>query len=253
MKLARFWHEGAVRHGVVAGDDLQIITGDIFGGFEVTKEKVRLADVRLLAPCSPTKAVCVGLNYHDHAKEMNLPLPAEPLIFLKPASAVANPGDAVEYPAISANLHFEAELAAVIGKPARKITAADAPGHILGYTCANDVTARDLQSRDGQWTRGKSFDTFLPLGPWIETEIDPESIAVRLYLNNELKQNSTTAELIFKVPDLIAYISQVMTLYPGDVVLTGTPPGVGPMQPGDEVTVELGGIGRLTNHIVRAK
>lgn len=173
MKLVRYESNGKINFGVLAADDqINIIEGNIFCDDYVVSDKyVSLNDVKLLSPCQPSKAVCIGLNYHDHAKEMNLELPAEPLIFLKPSSALNHPGGAIEYPAISQNLHYEAELAIVIKKPARKVAAEDANQYILGYTCANDVTARDLQLHDGQWTRGKSFDTFLPLGPCINTDL----------------------------------------------------------------------------------
>ncbi|WP_425061079.1 putative protein YisK [Sporomusa carbonis] len=253
MKLVRYESNGKINFGVLAADDqINIIEGNIFCDDYVVSDKyVSLNDVKLLSPCQPSKAVCIGLNYHDHAKEMNLELPAEPLIFLKPSSALNHPGGAIEYPAISQNLHYEAELAIVIKKPARKVAAEDANQYILGYTCANDVTARDLQLHDGQWTRGKSFDTFLPLGPCINTDLDPHNTNIKLYLNGEVKQSSNTSNLIFKVPELLAFVSQVMTLYPGDVILTGTTSGVGPMQVGDTVIVEVEGIGRLHNTVVK--
>jgi 2-keto-4-pentenoate hydratase/2-oxohepta-3-ene-1,7-dioic acid hydratase in catechol pathway len=249
MKFVRFQQHSKVSYGVLENELIRVVDGDIFGEYAISANTVPAADVKLLAPCSPTKAVCIGLNYLDHAKEMKSELPSQPLMFIKPSSALNNPGGAIEYPAISSNLHYEAELAVVIKKQARKVAAADAADYILGYTCANDVTARDIQKGDGQWTRGKSFDTFLPLGPCIETEINPDAIPINLYLNDEVKQASTTSNLIFKVPELIEFITQVMTLYPGDVILTGTPAGVGPMQVSDTVTVELVGIGKLTNTI----
>lgn len=251
MKYVRVARPQGASYGLWEGDDIRLIDGDLFGPHTVTDRRIKAADARLLAPCLPSKAVCIGLNYHDHAQEMKLTLPSEPLMFLKPSSSLADPSGPVEYPAISQNLHYEAEMAIVIGKAARKVAAADAGRYILGYTCANDVTARDIQMKDGQWTRGKSFDTFLPLGPCIVTDIDPGNLAIRLLLNDQVKQSSTTANLIFKVGDLVAFASQVMTLYPGDVILTGTPAGVGPMQVGDSVTVEIAGIGRLTNTIVK--
>lgn len=253
MKIVRFEFEGKTAYGILATDNqIRVIDGDIFGAhYQESSIKVALDQVSLLAPCQPTKAVCVGLNYHDHAREMNLKLPEEPLIFIKPSSALNKPDGEIEFPSISQNLHYEAELAIVIKKTTRKVPVELAGEYVLGYTCANDVTARDIQLHDGQWTRGKSFDTFLPLGPWIETQLNPHDVAIKLLLNGEVKQASHTANLIFKVPELVAFISQVMTLYPGDVILTGTPAGVGPMQIGDTVTVEIEGIGRLTNTIVR--
>jgi 2-keto-4-pentenoate hydratase/2-oxohepta-3-ene-1,7-dioic acid hydratase in catechol pathway len=251
MKFVRFQQGSAIRYGVLEGENIRIVEGDIFGQWAMGNQTVKPGAVKLLAPCAPSKAVCIGLNYHGHAQEMKIDLPKEPLMFLKPSSSLTHPGGEIEYPATSRNLHFEAELAIVIGKQARKIAAADARDHILGYTCANDVTARDIQKSDGQWTRGKSFDTFLPLGPCIATDIDPAGTDIKLYLNGEVKQASNTRDLIFKVEELVAFASQVMTLYPGDVILTGTPAGVGPMQIGDKVAVELAGIGRLENTVVR--
>lgn len=201
----------------------------------------------------PTKIVAVGLNYRDHAAELKLPLPDEPLLFLKPPSAVIGEGEAIVCPPQTKELHYEAELAVVIRDRAKNISEADAPARILGYTCGNDVTARDLQRKDGQWTRAKSFDTFCPLGPKIVSGLSPDKLDIKLYLNGELKQSSNTANLIFKVPYLVSYISQVMTLEPGDVILTGTPAGIGPMRAGDRVRVEIAGIGALNNVIAEAK
>jgi 2-keto-4-pentenoate hydratase/2-oxohepta-3-ene-1,7-dioic acid hydratase (catechol pathway) len=251
MKFVRFQQGAVTSYGVLEGETIRLIDGDIFADWKASDRTVKLAAVKLLAPCAPSKAVCIGLNYRGHAQEMKIALPSQPLMFLKPSSALAHPGGPVEYPAISQNLHYEAELAVVIGKEARKVSVGAARDYILGFTCANDVTARDLQLGDGQWTRGKSFDTFLPLGPCIATDIDPAATDIRLYLNGELKQSSNTGDLIFKVEELLAFASQVMTLYPGDVILTGTPSGVGPMQVGDTVAVELAGIGRLENTIVK--
>ena len=252
MKFVRFLYNDEVRWGILKGSDINMVTGNIDTGFLETSQLVPAAQVKLLAPCEPTKAVCIGLNYHDHAREMKLELPERPLMFLTPSSALAHPEGCIEVPALTENLHYEAELAVVIGKHAKNIKKEEAFQYVLGYTCANDVTARDLQHQDGQWTRSKSFDTFMPLGPCIETEIDPNGIGIRLYLNGELKQCSHTSNLIFKVEELIAFVSQVMTLYPGDVILTGTPAGVGSMNEGDRVTVELEGIGSLTNKVAKA-
>ncbi|MBP2646269.1 MAG: ureidoglycolate lyase [Firmicutes bacterium] len=224
MKLARFSISNAIHWGVLSGTTLDLIDGDVYSDWELSGRRVELDTVTLLAPCTPTKAVCVGLNYYDHAREMNLSLPAEPLLFLKPSSTLAHPGGFIEYPTMSENVHFEAELAVIIKKQAKKIPAAAAYDYVLGYTCANDITARDLQLKDGQWTRGKSFDTFLPVGPWVETAVDPHTLTITLEINGALRQHSNTSNLIFKVPELIAHITQVMTLYPGDCILTGTPP-----------------------------
>jgi 2-keto-4-pentenoate hydratase/2-oxohepta-3-ene-1,7-dioic acid hydratase in catechol pathway len=251
VKLVRFNYANQEKWGVLSGNNINIIDGNVYNNYEVSGIMVSLDAVKLLAPCSPSKGVCIGLNYYDHAREMNLKIPDEPLMFIKPSSSLAHPGDSIEYPAISKNLHFEAELAIVIKKQAKNILVDKAYDYILGYTCANDVTARDLQLKAGQWTRGKSFDTFMPVGPWIETDIDPHNISIKLYLNSKVLQSSNTSNLIFKVPQLVAFVTQVMTLYPGDVILTGTPAGVGPMLAGDKVVVELDGIGRLENTIVK--
>lgn len=251
MKIIRFEHAGEIKFGILHGEDINVVEGDIFSDYQISKQAMTLEAVKLLSPCVITKAVCVGLNYRSHAQEMKHELPDKPLIFLKPSSALNHPAGEIEYPSISHNLHYEAELAVVIKKQAKNVKVEDAADYILGYTCANDVTARDIQKSDGQWTRGKSFDTFLPLGPCIETDIDPHSINIKLYLNDELKQSSNTSDLIFKVPEIVAFITESMTLYPGDVILTGTPSGVGPMEVGDVVTVELEGIGRLSNIIVK--
>lgn len=250
MKIVRFEHEESIKFGALQGENINVLNGDVFGDYQISKEILSLASVKLLSPCVISKAVCVGLNYHGHAKEMNLELPVQPLFFLKPSSALNHPGGNIEYPSISQDVHYEAELAIVIKKLAKKVKAEEAKDYIIGYTCANDVTARDIQKMDGQWTRGKSFDTFLPLGPCIETEIDASNINIKLYLNDQLKQSSNTGDLIFKIPEIVARVSEVMTLYPGDVILTGTPSGVGPMQVGDTVTVEIEGIGRLSNVVV---
>jgi len=250
VKYIRFKQGETVSYGVLNDNEIRIIDGDLFGAHVLTDKTVAVTAVQLLAPCQPSKAVCIGLNYHDHATEMKLDLPKQPLIFLKPSSCINDPGGTIEYPIISSNLHYEGEMAIVIGKKARKVPVSKANDYIFGYTCANDVTARDIQMADGQWTRGKSFDTFLPIGPCIVTEIDPHTMDIKLYLNNEVKQSSNTCQLIFSVPEIVAFVSQAMTLYAGDVILTGTPSGVGPMNIGDTVVVELSGIGRLINTVV---
>ncbi len=198
----------------------------------------------------PGKIVAVGLNYRSHAAELGMPVPADPVLFLKPSSAVIGPGEAIVLPTASRQVDYEAELAIVIGKTARKVSAGKAQEFVLGYACANDVTARDLQLRDGQWTRAKSFDTFCPLGPWVETGAPPPEAEVELFLNGELRQAAPVADMIFSPPELVAFISAVMTLERGDVILTGTPPGVGPLSAGDRVTVKIAGIGELNNDVV---
>lgn len=214
-------------------------------------DEIPLAGVELLPLVRPSKIICVGLNYHDHARELGLALPDEPILFLKPPSSVIGPGDAIVMPACSSRVDHEAELAIVIGKTARFVTEADAHHHVFGYTCANDVTARDLQKKDGQWTRAKSFDTFCPVGPWIETQVtDERALSIRAVVNGEVRQQGTTAEMIFPPARLISFISGVMTLLPGDMILTGTPAGIGPLNEGDEVSVEIDQVGFLLNPVI---
>jgi 2-keto-4-pentenoate hydratase/2-oxohepta-3-ene-1,7-dioic acid hydratase in catechol pathway len=207
------------------------------------------SDIIASVKIKPTKIVAVGLNYRDHASEMKAEIPAAPVLFLKPPSSVIFNNEAIFYPPQTKELHYEAELAVVIKDRIKNISEEEAAEHILGYTCANDVTARDLQRLDGQWTRAKSFDTFCPLGPEIVPGLSPDNLAIKLFLNGEQKQASSTSNLIFKVDYLVAFISQVMTLLPEDVILTGTPAGIGPMRVGDEVAVEIEGIGRLVNKV----
>lgn len=199
----------------------------------------------------PTKVVAIGLNYHDHAKELNMPLPDYPLLFLKPATSVIANREAIVYPPQTEELHYEGELAVVVKDKIKNVTVEDARRHIAGYACANDVTARDLQRLDGQWTRSKSFDTFCPLGPRVVTNIDPTKCEIMTRVNGVIKQHSNTRNMIFNVYDLVSFVSAIMTLLPGDVIITGTPPGVGPLQVGDEVEVEIEGIGVLRNKVRR--
>jgi 2-keto-4-pentenoate hydratase/2-oxohepta-3-ene-1,7-dioic acid hydratase in catechol pathway len=207
---------------------------------------------RLLPPCSPTKIVCVGRNYAEHAKEMGNPVPEEPTIFLKPPSSLIASGDSIVYPKLSQRLDFEGELGVVIGRRARNVKSADAASYILGYTCVNDATARDLQRKDGQWTRGKGYDTFCPVGPCLvpREELDLASLRVRTFVDGEKKQDAPVSEMMFSVNDIIAYVSAFMTLEPGDLIATGTPSGVGPLQPGSKVRIEIEGIGVLENTVV---
>jgi 2-keto-4-pentenoate hydratase/2-oxohepta-3-ene-1,7-dioic acid hydratase in catechol pathway len=207
---------------------------------------------RLLPPCSPTKIVCVGRNYAEHAKEMGVDVPAEPTIFLKPPSSLIASGDAIVYPRLTQRLDYEGELGVVIGRRAHKVKSADAATYILGYTPVNDVTARDLQRKDGQWTRGKGFDTFCPVGPYIVPcdEVNLKNLRVRTFVDGEMKQDAAIAEMIFSVDNIIAYVSAFMTLEPGDLIATGTPSGVGPLQPGSKVRVEIEGIGVLENAVI---
>lgn len=197
----------------------------------------------------PTKIIAVGLNYRSHAEELNMPIPVEPVLFLKPPTAVIGPGEEIALPSQSKQVDYEAELAVVMAGTARRLTAAEAAEYVLGYTCANDVTARDLQQKDGQWTRSKSFDTFCPLGPWVETGAPPSDARVQLILNGEVRQSAPISDMIFPPLQLVSFISQIMTLAPGDIIMTGTPPGVGPLQAGDRVTVKVEGVGELTNTV----
>jgi 2-keto-4-pentenoate hydratase/2-oxohepta-3-ene-1,7-dioic acid hydratase in catechol pathway len=249
MKIARFEYKGAQQYGIVEGQTLRLATGTPFSGLKPTGETLELAAVRLLSPVVPGKAICIGLNYRDHAVEFGLPIPEKPVFFIKPTTALIGPLDAIESPEMSSQVEYEAELVVVIGFKAKNVSPAAAMNHVLGYTCGNDVTARDLQPKQGQWTVAKAFDTFMPLGPWIETKLDPSSLAISARLNGELRQSSNTSNLIFTVPELISYLSRIMTLEPGDIIMTGTPSGVSPMVPGDRIAVEIAGIGALENSV----
>ena len=237
-------------YGVITGDKIELISGLPWPDISEPVAALNLADVRILAPVIPSKVVCVGKNYADHAKEMGGDIPAEPVIFLKPNTTVVGDGDYIVLPPQSANVHYEAELAIVIGALAKNVEVNRADEVIFGYTCANDVTARDLQNSDGQWTRAKSFDTFCPLGPWIETELDPENLGISCQVNGITQQNGNTRDLVRSAREMVAWISQMMTLLPGDVILTGTPAGVGPIVAGDLVSVTIEEIGTLTNSVV---
>ncbi len=256
MRIARFiWHNG-IRQGVVQGDAVHALSGNPFGpdgsaGLRVGSVVAPLAAVQLLAPCAPAKVFLVGRNYGEHIKEMANEVPPEPMISQKPITSVIGPGAAIVHPArLSRDVQYEGELAAVIGRTCHRVAEAGALDYVLGYTCANDVTARDLQHRDGQWVRAKGFDTFCPLGPWLETELDPSNLRVTTRLNGAIKQDARTDTMLFSVARVISHVSQFATLVPGDVILTGTPGGVGPMTPGDTVEVEIEGIGTLRNPIL---
>lgn len=263
MRIARFTTGEDPQYGVVSGDvdELGIpaedtlitaLAGDpLYVGIKPTEKQHRLEEVRLLAPVLPrSKVVGIGRNYAAHASELGNDVPAEPLMFLKPNTSVVGPGDPVFYPRQSHEVHFEGELAVVIGRICRDVVPEKVAEVIYGYTVGNDVTARDLQRGDVQFTRAKGFDSFCPLGPWIETDLDVTDLRVQTHLNGDVKQDGRTKDMIFDVPTLIAHVSSVMTLLPGDVILTGTPEGVGPMQVGDEVEVSISGIGSLTNKVV---
>jgi 2-keto-4-pentenoate hydratase/2-oxohepta-3-ene-1,7-dioic acid hydratase in catechol pathway len=235
--------------GWVFEDRAGPVEGSIFGEFRREEAELPLESVRLLAPVLPGKIICVGRNYVEHAKEHDSEVPEVPLLFLKPPSTVIGPGDTILLPPQSQRVEHEGELAVVIGRRGRWISLEEAPAHVLGYTIANDVTARDLQFRDGQWTRGKGFDTFCPFGPWIETEFDPADALVTCHVNGEMRQMASTRDMVFSVRQLIAFASSVMTLEPGDLLLTGTPAGVGPLLPGDVVEVTIEGLGTLRNPV----
>ena len=237
--------------GIVEGDQISVIQGDpLYSGVTQTGAKVALSSVRLLAPVIPrSKVVCVGKNYADHAKEMGGEVPAEPIIFIKPNTSVIGPGDTIVWPAMSERVDHEAELAIVIGRLCKDVPAERVTDVIFGYTLANDVTARDLQSRDGQWSRAKGFDTFCPLGPWIDTDFIPGKQRITATVDGEIKQDAHLSDMIFDITRIVTFVSQVMTLLPGDVILTGTPAGIGPMPEKSSVTVAIEGLGELTNKV----
>jgi 2-keto-4-pentenoate hydratase/2-oxohepta-3-ene-1,7-dioic acid hydratase in catechol pathway len=256
MKIARISHPSfnARRYAAVVGSGVSPFPADFsFDRAELqeTTTSLPLGEVKLLAPVVPSKIVCVGRNYREHAAELGNKMPDEPLLFLKAPSAVIQPDDKIELPQMSQQVEHEGELGVVIGRLARKIGADENPlDYVFGYTCVNDVTARDLQRKDVQFTRGKSFDTFCPVGPWIETELDPTNVAVTTRLNGEIKQQGNTGDMAFPVAFLIKYISEIMTRYPGELIATGTPAGVSKMKDGDTVEVEVGGVGVLRNQVV---
>ncbi len=251
MRLARYLVGDEVRHGIVEGDHVRDLLRPFVEGITPMKTTHALGDVRLMAPVRPGKMLCVGVNYRDHAEEMGHDLPEEPILFMKPTTALLGPDQPIVYPRWIGRMDYEAEMAVVIGRRCRSITEDDADDCVLGYTCFNDVTARDLQARDGQWTRAKGFDTFGVVGPWIETDPgEAGRLGVASRLNGEVRQRSSTDQLIFGPRMLVAWMSRVMTLEPGDVIATGTPSGVGPMKPGDLVEVEVEGVGVLRNTVV---
>ncbi|MFC4996805.1 fumarylacetoacetate hydrolase family protein [Dactylosporangium cerinum] len=259
MRIARFAHSSGMSFGVVEGEPSAGLTGltvaeidgHPFGELRFTGQRWAVADVRLLSPMLPSKVVCVGRNYADHAAELGNDVPKEPLLFLKPSTSIIGPNDAIRIPPQSQQVEHEAELAVVIGVTgARRVDRAGAATAIFGYTAANDVTARDLQRKDVQFTRGKSFDSFCPIGPWIVTGLDVSDVEVRCEVNDEVRQLGRTKDMVFDVPTLVSYVSHVMTLLPGDVILTGTPAGVSKLNPGDEVTVTIEGVGALSNRVL---
>ncbi len=259
MRIARFTTGDEPRFAVVGEDQsgetvLAVLDGDpLYRPIQLTGEKVAFLDARLVAPVIPrSKVVGVGRNYAEHAAEMGNEVPAEPLLFLKPNTSVIGPGEPIVLPRQSSEVDHEAELAVVISRVCREVPRERVADVILGYTCGNDVSARDLQKRDGQWARAKGFDSFCPLGPWIETDLDPADLAVTCTVGDELRQAGRTSQMLHDVAALVSYVSEAFTLLPGDVILTGTPSGVGRLSEGDEVTVTVEGIGDLTNRVVAA-
>jgi 2-keto-4-pentenoate hydratase/2-oxohepta-3-ene-1,7-dioic acid hydratase in catechol pathway len=251
MRLVRFRFGDRIATGAVdeGSQAIRVLAGTFFEQPLPTGEEVPLDDVRLLAPVLPSKIVCLGKNYAAHAAEFGGDVPDEPLLFLKPSTAVIGPADTIPLPSISNRVDYEGELAVVVGRLARSVRAEEAFRFILGYTCANDVTLRDLQKKDAQWTRAKGFDSSCPLGPWVETDLDPNDARIETRLNGDTRQSATTAEMVFGVATVIEYITTFMTLLPGDVVLTGTPEGVGKLEPGDRIEVEVEGVGVLANPV----
>jgi len=242
-RVGRFKKGERVFYGLIIGEEVYDLT-------EGSEERYLLSELKLLAPCYPTKIIGVGLNYRDHAEELKMPIPDEPLIFLKPPTSLIGPEEYILLPPESREVHYEGELAVVIGKELyRPHSLKEAEEAIFGYTCFNDVTARDLQKKDGQWTRSKSFNTFAPAGPYIVKHLDVSDLRIQTRVNGKVVQDSSTRELIFKPVELVYFIAQIMTLIPGDIIATGTPPGVGPLKPGDVVEVEIEGIGVLRNYV----
>ena len=258
MKIVRFGAQGKARYGVLDGDTIRGLRGNPFVDSRVGGDSLEFdgkthdsGRMRLLAPCTPSKLVCLGVNYRSHAEETGLPLPPLPLIFLKPSTAVIGPEQSIVLPPLpKRRVDYEAELGVVMGRRTRNVPEEMVDEYVLGYTCVNDVSERYAQRDDGQWTRSKSFDTFAPIGPWIETEINPHDLKIESYLNGEVRQSGRTSDLIFGVAELVSFISGVMTLLPGDVIATGTPSGIGRMNPGDVIEIRIAGIGTLRNFVV---
>lgn len=250
MKIARFSVGGGdPRFGIVDDDALVALAGDpMFSGFDTTGERVPLADARLLAPVIPrSKVICVGLNYADHKSDMGDIGPANPLLFLKPNTAVVGPGDAILLPPVDGRIVHEGELVVVIGRIGKQITAADYADYVFGYTIGNDVSARDVMFADGQWARAKGYDTFAPIGPWIETELDEQNVRIDTFVDGEPRRSGTTADMIHRIPEIIEFASDVFTLLPGDIIMTGTPAGLGGFTDGQTVDITIEGIGTLSN------
>jgi len=248
MKIVRFIADKKTEYGIMEGERVQSLTGSPFEPIKTLDKYHKLSEVKLLSPCQPSKVVAIGLNYYSHAKEVNQPVPQEPMMFYKPSTSVIGPEDKIVNPGCE-RLDYEAELGVVIKTLTSKVSKAEAMKYVLGYTCFNDVTARDWQAKDSQWSRAKGSDTFSAIGPCIETELDLGNTMVEAYLNGECKQKVNTSDLIFGVPELVSYISQVITLLPGDVIATGTPAGIGPMKSGDTIEIKVGNVGTLRNYI----
>lgn len=249
MNFIRFRKDDFVLYGSMEGSRVKVIKGDIFGDYEVTDSFYDIAEIDFLTPCTPSKIICVGLNYRSHAQEMKMPLPEEPVIFLKPPTSALAHGGEIIMPEMSKQVDYEAELGLVIGKTGKNIKPEEAYDYIIGATCFNDVTARDLQRKDGQWTRAKSFDTFAPFGPGIVTDLNYDNLDIELLLNGEIRQKSNTSDFIFNVGEIVSFVSRIMTLYPGDVIATGTPSGVGQLNRGDIVQVRIEKVGTLKNYV----
>jgi len=258
LRIVRFKAGHRPRYGILAGDSVHSLKVSPFAqragiGYQRAPDGDRygLGEVQLLAPCTPSKVICLGVNYRSHAIETGLAIPAVPLIFLKPPTAVIGPEDKIVLPRLERRrVDYEAELGVVIGTRAKAISREQAREYVLGYTCFNDVSERYAQKSDGQWTRCKGYDTFAPIGPWIETEVDPADLKVESYLNGEVRQSARTSDLIFGVADLVSFISGIMTLLPGDVIATGTPSGIGKMHPGDVIEIKIEKIGTLRNYVI---
>jgi len=251
MKIARFRLNDELHFGIVDGPELVVLKGHpLVNNYDTTGQRVPLKEVKLLAPTMPSKVVCIGKNFAAHAEEIGEDVPAEPLIFLKPNSSIVGPGDAIVIPKLSRQIELEVELVIVIGEMTKDVSIEDAMSKVWGFTIANDVTARDLQFSDGQWARSKAFDTFCPLGPWIETEFVPDDQIIESRVNGEVRQHASIADMIHNIPAIIKHVSEVMTLLPGDIILTGTPAGIGLIQSGEIIECEVEGIGTLVSPVI---
>lgn len=250
MDVVRCQTTSGNAYGVIRNDIIRLLSAPPYTELLYSGKEMALNKARFLPPCEPSKIMCIGFNYAPHSKELGVAIPKQPLLFLKPPSALIAHGESIVLPPMSQQVEYEAELAVVIGATTKDVSESEALHSVFGYTCLNDVTARDLQKTDGQFTRAKGFDTFCPLGPWIRTDVDPGNVRVRSFVNNEPRQDGNTADLLFSVATLISYVSKVMTLVPGDVIATGTPAGVGPLKSGDAVRVDIPAIGVLQNRVV---